>query len=65
MVLEAACSESDVVSLKALCIDKLAKTLPQETKHSLYADDLAIWSSSPDQLLTLSRRPSTTLKNGP
>jgi len=27
-----------------------AKTLPQDTKHSLYADDLAIWSSSPDPL---------------
>jgi len=37
-------------ALFILYVDDLAKTLPQEPKHSLYADDLAIWSSSPDPL---------------
>jgi len=31
-------------------VDNIAKSLPQGTKHSLYADDLAIWSYSPDLL---------------
>jgi len=59
VVLEAARSESDTVSpqgsvfgpsLFILYVDDLAKTLPQGTKHSIYADDLAIWSFSPDTL---------------
>jgi len=62
MVLEAARSESDVVSFRALSlarpslssviqyVDDLARTLSQGTNYSLYADDLAIWSSSPDPL---------------
>jgi len=52
VVLEAAHSKSDVVSLRALVfspalfilyVDDHARTLSQGTNHSLYADDLAIW----------------------
>jgi len=58
VVLKAARFESDAVSLRALSLAQSSssymsltslKTIPQGTKHSLYADDLA-WSSSPDQL---------------
>jgi len=37
-------------ALFILYVDNLAKTLTQRTKHSSYADNLAIWSSSPDPL---------------
>jgi len=37
-------------ALFILYVDDLTKTLPQGTKHSLYVDDLTIWSSSPDPL---------------
>jgi len=37
-------------ALFILYINDLSKTLSQGTKHSLYADDLAIWFSSPDPL---------------
>jgi len=58
-VLEAARSESDVVfswalslarpsSFYTVYVDDLARTFPQGTNHSLYADDLATWSSSHD-----------------
>jgi len=33
-----------------LHVDDLARTLPQGIIHSLYADDLSIWSSYPDPL---------------
>jgi len=59
MMLEAAHFDSDAESqgsvldpaLFVLYVKDLTKTFPQGTKHSLYADDLAIWSSSsPDPL---------------
>jgi len=38
------------VSLFILYVEDLSWSLPQGTNHLLYADDLAIWSSSPDPL---------------
>jgi len=37
-------------ALFILYVDDLARNRPQETNHSLYADNLAIWSSCPGLL---------------
>jgi len=54
VTLEAACSESDEVSLRALSLVHplydLARTLLQRANPLLYADDFEIWPSSPDLL---------------
>jgi len=61
MVLKANRFESDAVLqgsvLFILYLDDLAKTLLQGTNHSLYTDDLVIWSSFLDPLKSCSHFP--------
>jgi len=76
LALKVAHSASHVESLKVmslawppLFVNNLTSTLPKGAKHLLFADDFAIWWSSPDLSKILncipSRKPSTTSKNGP
>jgi len=49
MALIRICPQGSVLDLTffILYIDDFAKILPHKTNHPIYAEDLAIWSSSP------------------